>query len=316
MSWQRCSAGNESIIVIVGPTAAGKSALAIYLAKLFDTEIISADSMQIYRGMDIGTAKPSREEMEAVPHHMISIVDPDASFSAGEYVALARPIIDSLQERGKIPIVAGGTGLYIRALVDGLCEAPKADRSLRKRLLSEEEKYGKGYLYRRLCEVDPVSAGRIKPNDTVRIMRTLEVYEAGGIPLSEIQEAHSFNDRMYHPVIVGLSMDRKELYKRIEERVDRMVEMGLEAEVRRLMDVSSGPIPPMHGLGYKQFADYIKGTHSLEETIYRLKRDTRRYAKRQITWFRRDGRIRWYSVRDDLSHMEGIAGDIKLCFGN
>ncbi len=302
---------SASVIVIVGPTAVGKSALAVYLAKLFDTEIISADSMQIYRGMDIGTAKPSCEEMGVVPHHMISIVEPNIRFSVGDYVTQARPIIGSLQERGKIPVVVGGTGLYVRALVDGPCESPGADWVLRKRLLSEEGKYGKGYLYKRLCSADPVSAGRIKPNDIVRIMRALEVYESGGIPLSEIQEMHGFKERPYQPVFTGLTMDRKKLYEKIEERVDRMVEMGLEAETRRLMEVSSDPVPPVHGLGYRQFADYIQGMYRREEAIRLLKRDTRRYAKRQLTWFRRDERIRWYSVRDDRSHMEEIAADIR-----
>lgn len=302
---------HRQIIVIVGPTAAGKSALALYLARLFDTEIISADSMQIYRGMDIGTAKPSIEEMEAIPHHMISIVEPGTRFSVGEYIRLARPIIEGLHERGKIPVVVGGTGLYVRGLVDGLCEAPQANWRLRKRLMLEEEEYGDGYLYRRLCEVDPVSAGRIKPNDTVRIIRALEVYETEGIPLSEIQESHGFKEMRYNLFMVGLTMDRNRLYRRIEERVDRMMSMGLEGEVRRLIDICGESFPPLHGLGYKQFAGYIHGLYSVDEAVYLLKRDTKRYAKRQLTWFRRDRRIRWYQVKDDMSHLEEIAGDIK-----
>jgi len=298
------------LIVIVGPTASGKSGLAICLARLFDTEIISADSMQVYRGMDIGTAKPSGEEMKAVPHHMISMIEPDTRFSVGDYVSRARPVITGLHERGKIPIVAGGTGLYVRALVDGLCEAPKTDWVLRKRLLSEEAEHGKGYLYRRLCEVDPVSAGRTKPNDTVRVIRSLEVYESGGVPLSDIQEVHGFKERPYDPMIIGLTMERKNLYQKIEERVDRMMEAGLEAEVRGLIAIHGGSVLPMHGLGYKQLAGYIKGRYSLEDAIRLLKRDTRRYAKRQLTWFRRDDRTRWYTAKEDLSHAEEIARDI------
>lgn len=299
------------LILIVGATAVGKSALAINLAKLFASEIISADSMQIYRDVDIGTAKPSREEMEAIPHHMISIIEPETRFSVGEYVRLARPIIEGLHERGKVPIIVGGTGLYVRALVDGLCEAPRADWTLRNRLMLEEEKYGGGYLYKKLCNVDPVSAGRIKPNDTVRIIRALEVYESGGIPLSEIQRGHGFRERRYNPFMVGLTMDRKKLYKRIEERVDSMVERGLEAEVRRLIERGGDSLPPVHGLGYKQFAGYIQGMYSREEAVRLLKRDTKRYAKRQLTWFIRNPGIRWYSVKEDMSHMEEIAGDIK-----
>lgn len=304
------------LIVIVGPTASGKSGLAICLARLFDTEIISADSMQVYRGMDIGTAKPSGEEMEAVPHHMISIIEPDTRFSVGDYVSRARPVITGLHKRGKIPIVAGGTGLYVRALVDGLCEAPKTDWVLRKRLLSEEAGHGQGYLYRRLCEVDPVSAGRTKPNDTVRIIRSLEVYESGGVPLSDIQEVHGFKERLYHPVIIGITLERKDLYQKIEERVDRMMEAGLEAEVRGLIAIYGDSVFPMHGLGYKQLAGYIKGMYSLEDAIRLLKRDTRRYAKRQLTWFRRDDRVQWYSAKEDLSHLEEIGRDMRSVLPN
>ena len=304
------------LIVIVGPTASGKSGLAICLARFFDTEIISADSMQVYRGMDSGTAKPSGEEMKAVPHHMISMIEPDTRFSVGDYVSRARPVITGLHERGKIPIVAGGTGLYVRALVDGLCEAPKTDWVLRKRLLSEEAEHGQGHLYRRLCEVDSVSAGRTKPNDTVRIIRSLEVYESGGVPLSDIQEVHGFKERPYDPVMIGITLERKNLYKKIEERVDRMMEAGLEAEVRGLMVLHGDSVLPMHGLGYKQLAGYIKGMYSLEDAIRLLKRDTRRYAKRQLTWFRRDDRIRWYTTKEDFSHADEIARDINSMLPN
>lgn len=299
------------LIVIGGPTATGKSALAVYLAKLFDTEIISADSMQIYKGLDIGTAKPSKEDMNAIPHHMIDIVDPDVRFSTGEYVSLARPIIEGLHGRRKIPVVAGGTGLYIRALIDGLCEAPKADWRVRKRLLSAEEKHGRGYLYRRLRDVDPLSAERIEPNDTSKIIRALEVYETAGIPLSSIQEIHGFKERRYDPLIfIGITLERKNLYKRIEERVDRMIEAGLEVEVRRLVDSGGGSLPAMQGLGYKQLAGYVRGEYSFDEAVRLFKRDTKRYAKRQLTWFRREERMRWYTVKEDMSHFEEIAGDI------
>src|SRR4030065_1627269 len=186
--------------------------------------------------MDIGTARPSKEELAMVPHHMFSIISPGEPFSVGEYVRLVWPLIDKLHKHGRLPIIAGGTGLYIRAVVDGLCEAPKADREIRRKLLKEEEDHGKGYLYKKLCEVDPVSAGKIEPNDTVRIIRALEVNEVSGIPISEIQSAHGFWERPYDYFMAGLTMDRKALYKRIDERVDRMIGMGLEAEVRCLMD--------------------------------------------------------------------------------
>lgn len=299
------------LFVIVGPTAAGKSALAVYLAKLFDTEIISADSMQIYKGMDIGTAKPSKEEMEGIPHHMISIVDPDAGFSVGEYVSRVRPIIEDLYKRGKIPVVVGGTGLYVRGLIDGLCEAPDADWTLRRRLSHEEENFGKGHLYQRLCLVDSVSAAKIKPNDTVRVIRALEVYESTGVPLSQIQATHGFRERRYHPVFAGLTMDRKKLYRRIEERVDKMEGMGLEFEVRKLVGTWGEAPPLVNGLGYKEFLGYIKGLYSREEAISLFKRNTKRYAKRQLTWFRRDVRIKWHMVKEAISNLEEIARDLK-----
>ena len=304
------SGDKKPLLVIVGPTAAGKSALAIYLAEVFKGEIISADSMQVYKGMDIGTARPSDEELARVPHHMLSIIEPGDPFSVGEYVRFVRPVIAGLHKQGKIPVVAGGTGLYVRAIVDGLCDAPEADETLREKLLQEEEQYGKGYLYKRLCEADPVSAKRIKPNDTVRILRALEVYEIMGVPISEIQKTHGFREKLYDCFVIGLTMDRKKLYMNIEERVDSMIEKGLEAEVRGLMDKGKESFILMHGLGYKQIAGYIKGWYSLEDAIKLLKRDTRRYAKRQLTWFRRDDMIRWYTVKDDLSHFNVIKDDV------
>lgn len=304
------------LIVIAGPTATGKSALAVYLAKLFDTEVISADSMQVYKGMDIGTAKPTAEEMQGIPHHMISIVEPDRGFSVGEYVREAGPVIEGIYERGKIPIVAGGTGLYIRGLVDGLCDAPQADPEFRNYLFKEEEQFGKGHLHKRLSEVDPVSAGRIEPNDTIKIVRALEVFEKSGIPMSEMQDSHGFRESRYHPVMIGLTMDRGDLYKKIEERVQNMVEQGFENEVRGLLNKYGNSAPLQNGLGYKQFAGYINGMYGggmcgREEAVSLLKRDTRRYAKRQFTWFRRDTRIKWFSVKEDFSHFKEIAEEVR-----
>ena len=301
----------KPLLVIAGPTASGKSALAIFLAGVFNGEVISADSMQVYEGMDIGTARPSKEELAMAPHHMFSIISPGEPFSVGEYVRLVRPLIDRMHKHGKLPIIAGGTGLYIRAVVDGLCEAPRADREIRRKLLKEEEDHGKGYLYKRLCEVDPVSAGRIESNDTVRILRALEVYEISGMPISEIQSAHGFLEGQYDYFMIGLTMDRKELYKGIEGRVDRMIEMGLESEVKGLMGKGYESFLLMNGLGYKQIAGYIKGWYSLDEAVNLLKRDTRRYAKRQLTWFRRDNRIRWYEVKNDCSHYLEIEHEIR-----
>ncbi len=299
------------LLVIAGPTASGKSALAIYLAGVFNGEIISADSMQVYEGMEIGTARPSGEELEKVPHHMMSIISPGHPFSVGEYVRIVRPLIDRLHKHGKLPIIAGGTGLYIKAVVDGLCEAPKADMEIRRKLLKEEEYHGTGYLYKRLCDVDPVSAERIEPNDTVRIMRALEVFEISGLPISEIQKAHGFGEGQYNYFMVGLTMDRKKLYERIEARVDSMIENGLENEVRGLINKGYESFLLTNGIGYKQIAGYVKGWYSLDEAVRLLRMDTRRYAKRQLTWFRRDQRIRWYEVKGDCSHYEDIEYEIR-----
>lgn len=301
----------KPLIVIAGPTATGKSALAVYLAKLFDTEVISADSMQVYKGMDIGTAKPTAEEMHGIPHYMISIVEPDRGFSVGEYVRMASPVVEGILEKNRIPIIAGGTGLYIRGIVDGLCDAPAADPKLRKRLFEEEEDAGKGHLYKRLMAVDPVSASRIKTNDTIKIVRALEVFEKSGIPISEIQGSHGFKENRYHPIMIGLTMDRAELYKKIEERVQNMVEQGIENEVRCLLNKYGSTAPLQNGLGYKQFSGYINGLYGRDEAVSLLKRDTRRYAKRQFTWFRRDARIKWFSVKEDLSHYEEIVKEVR-----
>lgn len=301
----------KQVIVIAGPTATGKSALAVYLARLFETEIISADSMQVYNGMDIGTAKPSALEMEGVPHYMISIVEPDRRFSVGEYIRSANPVIEQIHAKGKIPIIAGGTGLYIRGLIDGLCDAPAEDPVLRKRLFEEEEQFGKGHLHNRLFVVDPVSAGRIEPNDTIRIVRALEVFETAGVPISKIQASHGFKQNLYNTVWVGLTMDRVNLYKKIEGRIDNMVEQGLEEEVRKLISRYGNSQPLMNGLGYRQFAGYFNGIYSREEAVSLLKRDTKRYAKRQFTWFKRDPRIKWFSVKDDLSHYGEIAEEVR-----
>ncbi|MCC7203026.1 MAG: tRNA (adenosine(37)-N6)-dimethylallyltransferase MiaA [Nitrospirae bacterium] len=308
-------AKRRPLLVIAGPTASGKSDLAIHLAGVLNGEVISADSMQVYEGMDIGTAKPAKEDLARVRHHMLGIVSPGKRFSAGEYVRFVRPVIERLHRDGKMPILTGGTGLYIRAVVDGICEAPQADKELRRRLLKEEEERGSGYLYKRLQDVDPVSSARIKPNDTVRIIRALEVYEITGVPISDIQDTHGFGERPYDTVMIGLAMDRKELYKRIERRIDRMMENGLEAEVRGLIDNGYEAFILTNGLGYKQIAGYIKGWYSLDESIRLLKRDTRRYAKRQITWFRRDRRIRWHDVKDDCSHYQDIERDIRCAMG-
>jgi tRNA dimethylallyltransferase len=282
------------IIVLTGPTAVGKTAAALRLAEDLESEIISADSRQIYRGMDIGTAKPSPDERRRVRHHLIDIADPDEPFSAGRFRALARPVIETLHRRGRIPVVAGGTGLYIRSLVRGLWEGPPADWTLRERLRGEEARLGPGHLHEKLRGLDPKSAGRIMPGDLAKLVRAIEVYEKTGIPISAQHDRHRLGGDSARAVIVALSRDRAELYRRIERRVDEMMERGFEDEVKGLLAAGySEDLPAMKGLGYRQIIDYLGGRTDREAAVALIKRETRRYAKRQWTWFNADPSVRW-----------------------
>lgn len=301
----------KPVIVIVGPTAVGKTALALYLAEEFSTEVISADSMQIYRGLDIGTAKPSKEDLRTIPHHMVDIVNPDEKFSVGDYVNLARPIIENLHWKNKVPIITGGTGLYIRALIDGLCSAPGADWKLREKLLQDENRYGRGYLYMKLKEIDPVCTEKIRPGDMVRIIRAIEVYEKTGTPLSKFHVTHAFGEERYAPIFIGLEQERSVLYKKINKRVDEMIDMGLVSETRWLLDNYGDSCVPASRLGYRQMGSYIRGECPLDKAIGLLKRDTRHYAKRQLTWFRRERRIKWFIVKDEKFWYEEVKSSIK-----
>lgn len=283
-------------IFLTGPTAVGKTEVAILLAKHLDTEIISADSMQIYRWMDLGTAKPSEEQRRIVRHHMIDIVEPTEDFSVGEYLRGAKKIIEDLSKRGKIPLIAGGTGLYIKVLTRGLFEGPKRDKEFRRMMEMEEEKHGKGYLHQKLRDLDPVAASKIHSSDLRRVIRALEVYQSGKRPITDFQKRGTIG-YLSDPVKIGLTRERKELYRRIEERVDRMVSDGLEEEVKSLMERGCHDgMTSMQGLGYRHFMRYLMGEYSLEEAVRLLKRDTKRYAKRQFTWFRKEEGIKWVDI--------------------
>ncbi len=286
------------LIVIVGPTGVGKSASSIEWAERLGGEIISADSMQVYRYMDIGTAKPTWADRKRVRHHLIDVVTPDQPFHAGLYRALGRKTIDELHKR-KTPIwVVGGTGLYVKVLTQGLFASPRIDPSVRERLREEAERAGSEVLYERLREVDPKSAERLHPNDLVRIIRALEVFDSTGVPLSFYQEQHRFGERPYRTLKIGLEMDREALYRRIDERVDRMIEEGFREEVKGLLEMGYGAeLKPMMALGYKEMVYHLLGELSWSETIRLIKRNTRHYAKRQWTWFRADPEVRWCDVK-------------------
>ncbi|MDR7434333.1 MAG: tRNA (adenosine(37)-N6)-dimethylallyltransferase MiaA [Armatimonadota bacterium] len=302
------------LIVICGPTAVGKTAASIEVAKAIGGEIICADSRTVYRYMDIGTAKPTEDQRRQVPHHLLDVADPSEVFTVVQFVAMAEEAIRSIHEKGKVPLLVGGTGLYIRAVVDGLTiPMVPPNWELRSRLEEEARKFGPEALHRRLAETDPVAAQRIHPGNVRRVIRALEVYAATGRPISSMQ---SRKGSPYTVTMIGLTLDRPKLYARIADRVYTQIHQGLVEEVRSLLARGySRELPAMQGLGYKEIAGYLQGEYSLEEAIRRVIVNTRRYAKRQFTWFLRDPRIQWIDV-DDLSPPEiarrilGLLGEI------
>ncbi|MHB1419880.1 MAG: tRNA (adenosine(37)-N6)-dimethylallyltransferase MiaA [Bacillota bacterium] len=308
------------LIVIAGPTAVGKSGVAVELAALVGGEIISGDSMQVYRGMDVGTAKLTEEEKyskdgQYIPHHMLDIIDLDQPFSVADFQTLARELIDEVHCRRKMPILVGGTGLYIQAIIDPYQFSPiETDWLLRAELKEEADKFGYENLHQRLKDVDPETAARLHPNDLRRIIRALEVYIKTGQTMTERQGSQN-RQALYDLYMFGLSMDRQELYRRIDERVDEMIRQGLLEEVRSLLDRGISPDSvAFQGLGYRQVVDYTAGKYSLEEAIRLIKRDTRRFAKRQYTWFRRDPRIMWIDV-GKYTDVREIAAKIYRAIG-
>lgn len=303
-------ARNIKLVIVQGPTASGKSELAVRLAERFFGEIVNADSMQVYRYMDIGAAKPSPEQMRRVPHHLIDIVNPDQLFSAADFRREAEKVIDDIAGRGKKVIVCGGTGLYIRALTRGLMASPGGDEALRVELRELAEREGNEALHRRLADVDPVSAGRIHPNDRFRVIRALEVYRITGRPISDLRQDHAFGSVRYDCCKIGLSLDRNSLYRNIDNRVDSMIFSGFLDEVKALLAAGySADLKPMRSLGYRHMCDYIEGAVSFEDAVQLMKRDTRRYAKRQLTWFNRDSEIKWIEYPENVAIIEHILND-------
>lgn len=311
-------ATSQPLVAILGPTAVGKSALALTLATEFSGEIVSADSRQVYRGMDIGTAKPTQEERQRIPHHLIDLVNPDENFSLADYQRLAYETIGAINARGHIPFLVGGSGLYVRAVLDGLV-IPRVEPNPERRTQLEQLDASK--LYARLQTLDPIAASKISPGNARRIIRALEVIEATGKPISTLQTSSAPN---YSVLRIGLTMPRDQLYERINARVDEMIERGLVDEVRALMGSPQPPSPAlqrpagqgganvvrgergeivggaMSGLGYRQIAMYVNGEIDLAEAVRLLKRDTRRFVHHQYSWFRLgDERIQWFDVSVD-----------------
>lgn len=306
----------EKLLVLIGPTAVGKTQLSLRLAKHLDCEIISGDSMQVYRHMDIGTAKASAAERELIPHHMIDLYEPDYFFSAAEFQETVASLIKEISSRGRLPFIVGGTGLYIQSVLESYrFSRTGADDSFRDKWSQYAREHGNEAVLDKLRGVDPITAERLHPNDLRRIIRALEIYEQTGRPFSE-QSAKETDDPPYCHLIIGLTMERSLLYQRINERVDMMIEEGLLEEVANLLKMGFGPeLNAMQALGYKEMAGVLEGKYSLEEGIERLKQGTRRFAKRQLSWFRRMKDIHWFDVTDPKQASEQFAEMIRLVAG-
>ena len=269
------------------------------MGRRFSAEIVNADSMQIYRRMDVGTAKPTPGERREVPHHLLDIAEPDEPFDAARYLGAALPRIEELRGRGILPLVVGGTGLYMRVLTRGICPGPPSDPEVKARLIAMQSSVGLERLYGDLLRVDPEAAERIHRNDRQRIIRALEVYHIGGVPLSVLQKGHGFSRELFPAVRVFINRERDVLYERINNRVDRMIEEGLKAEVEGLLALGYSPeLKSMQSIGYRQMASHVSGELSMDEAVFEIKRETRRYAKRQITWFGADSQFRCFSADD------------------
>lgn len=295
------------ILVIVGPTASGKTALAVQMGKIYSGEVVSADSMQIYKGLSIATAKPTLEEIQGVKHHLIDFVEPDKPFSAADYVKLAKKEIIEIHEKGKLPIICGGTGLYISSLIDGVkFEAQTAgDMQVRQSLYKMAQQKGNHYMWQQLEKVDKITAQKVHENNLVRVVRALEVYEITGTPLSQHQINSRSEQSPYKSCIIGLTAaNRQYLYDRIDLRVDNMVKDGLVEECRQVWQ--EGKLSTAaQAIGYKELIAYFESKASLEQCIDKIKQQTRHYAKRQLTWFRKMDKISWIEI-DNFDNMKKI----------
>ena len=299
------------LVAVVGPTGVGKTRVSIALCQEVDGEIVSADSRQIYRHVDIGTAKPTAGERSLVPHHLVEIVGPDESFTLAQYQGLAYQAIDDILERRKVPFLVGGTGLYVRAVLEGfVIPRVKPEQGLRERLRMEAARDGGAALHARLEMVDPEAAARINPRNVRRVIRALEVYETLGRPISSLQER---KPPPYRVLKIGLTVDREKLYRRLDQRVERMLENGLVAEVKGLLEAGYSPdLPAMSGLGYRQICGYLRGETDLATAVSHIKSETHRFVRQQYKWFRLDNRsIHWFDVSDEpvgriLTMVEGF----------
>jgi tRNA dimethylallyltransferase len=295
---------------IVGPTGVGKTGFAIKLAERLDAEIINADSRQIFRGMDIGTAKPTAAERARVTHHLVDRLEPDYPLNAADFAQMAHAAIDDVVARGKRPLVVGGSGLYLRVLRGGIFASPAAAPGLRAELAAQAEREGSSQMHRRLGEVDPAAAARIHPNDLKRIVRALEVFELSGTPISRHQRSHGFASFAFECLTIGLEIPRPELYAEIDRRFDAMMAAGLVEEVRALMIAGIDSVAAgLSTIGYRELAAYLRGEITLESAVETAKRESRRLAKRQLTWFRADPATVWIDPRDGTGRAAELLED-------
>ena len=300
----------QKLVVIIGPTAVGKTKLSIKLAKKFNGEIISGDSAQVFKGMDIGTAKITEDEKEGIPHYLIDCRQPSESYNVYDFKHEVKKVIDDITLRGKLPILVGGTGLYIQSvLYDYKFPETTANPEIRKELEERIDKEGNEAVYQTLVEIDPIAAKKIHPNNTKRVIRALEVYYDSGKRFSE-QEHSTERTLLYDVALIGLTMDRDLLYKRINERVEMMMDQGLEEEVRDLYDKGLKDAQSMQAIGYKEFSGLIEGIKSRDEVIEEIQRNSRRFAKRQFTWFRNKMDVHWYDMTD-IDNFDKISEEIS-----
>lgn len=287
------------VLAVAGPTASGKTALGVMLAKEFNGEVISADSMQIYKGMDIASAKPDAEEMEGIPHHLIDFLDRDVTFSVADYVELAKNKINEVLSRGKLPIIVGGTGLYISSLLDNVkFSEGGSDEAYRRELYDFAKKFGNNALHKQLADIDIKAAESIHPNNLVRVIRALEVFRVTGKKFSDLKAESRLEESPYDSLIIGIDYaDRQTLYNRINLRVDKMIDSGLIDEAFQLWQ-QSGMKTAANAIGYKELIPYFEKKSTLDECIDKIKQETRHYAKRQLTWFRKNERIKWIIIGD------------------
>ncbi len=304
---------NQRVLVVVGPTASGKSIFGVRAAQILGGEIVSADSRQIYTHLTIGTAKPSEKERDGIPHHLIDCVPLEKHFTAGQFGIEAGEIIEEIMSREKVPIIVGGSGLYLQALIDGFFDGPSAQNEIREQLYERLKKEGGDALLEELRTIDPDIARTMNPKTIHRIIRALEVYECTDIPLSKHHHLQKRESR-YNPFMVGLAWDRAKLYERINARVDSMIKKGLVDEVQQLSRQGyNESLNALRTVGYQEVFAFLRGDYSEVEMIRLIKRNTRRYAKRQLTWFRRDERIHWYPISEE-SDIETIAREVASAF--